>query len=90
MYVFEFCTTPSAFMNTRLYSFLGGTTGSWQVESLQTLIGKPLALFEKLAIADGLSVKAHAIVSWRLNEITSNERYAPATKNRLWWASGKS
>jgi chlorite dismutase len=62
-------------MNTRLFSFIGGTAGPWQVTAMQTLAGEPLALVERLAIADGLSVKTDATTYWQLNGITSNERY---------------
>jgi hypothetical protein len=62
-------------MNTRLFSFIGGIAGPWQVTAMQTLAGEPLALVERLAIADGLSVKTDATAYWQLNRITSNERY---------------
>jgi len=62
-------------MNHRLFSFIGGSTGPWQVVTMQTLAGEPLELVENLAIVDGLSTLERANASWQLSGITSNERY---------------
>lgn len=66
--------------NSRLYSFIGGTTGTWRVASITTVIGKPLAVVERLNIVAGTTPKVPEDVKWVLQGITSNERYVTRTE----------
>lgn len=61
-------------MTSRLFSFSGGNEGRWQVISMNTLAGEPLASVKALDILDGDASQVQG-PSWVLRGITSNERY---------------
>jgi chlorite dismutase len=70
-------------MNTRLFSFVGGTTGTWRVLGVTTLIGDPLAGIQRLDLVAG-AVPQPESASWVLRGVTSNERYVTrAEKDQL-------
>src|SRR5438128_5028831 len=63
-----------------LVAFVGGTSGSWRVERMQTVIGEGLPAVERLSVVEG----AGAMVpegAWVLRGVTSNERYVTAEEH---------
>ena len=62
-------------MNSRLYSFVGGTIGPWQVVDIRTIVGGPLADVHRLSIVNGAVAGVPKEAGWLLRGITSNERY---------------
>lgn len=62
-------------MNARLFSFIGGMTGVWQVVSMSTVVGAPLPDVTRLdTISDGVPESPDG-AKWVLQGLTSNERY---------------
>ena len=62
-------------MATRLFSFIGGDTGSWRVAEMKALVGEPLPAARKIEIVPGPDTPADSQAAWLLRGITSNERY---------------
>ncbi len=62
-------------MPTRLFSFIGGDTGSWQVAAMDVVAGEALPAAKRLAIAPGADAPSDPHAAWMLRGITSNERY---------------
>ena len=60
---------------SRLFSFVGGSSGSWQVTRIAGVIGVPLAPVSHLEIRDGEDRTLENYNGWVLRGITSNERY---------------
>ncbi|MGQ0543381.1 MAG: chlorite dismutase family protein [Blastocatellia bacterium] len=65
-------TTPP---NARLFTFIGGNTGPWNIESMHAVIGEPLFAASMLVVVTGTEDKPSNAESWFLRGITSNERY---------------
>jgi hypothetical protein len=71
-------------MDTRLFSFEGGTTGPWRVLKVEAITGEPLTVVERLNIVVGANTKTSGSQGWLLRGVTSNERYVQrAEKNEL-------
>jgi hypothetical protein len=71
-------------MTTRLFSFVGGGTGTWRVLSMNTLLGEPLADVERVDIVPGAISPMPGAAAWVLRGLTSNERYVTrAEKDEL-------
>lgn len=69
-------------MNPRLFSFVGGKSGSWRVLSAKAVTGEALAPAERLEVTAGPAVRGEA--AWILRGVTSNERYVErAEKEQL-------
>lgn len=62
--------------NTRLFTFVGGTTGPWAVTGVRAVIGEPLVVTERLDILNGPVPVPPDGAKWMLRGVTSNERYA--------------
>ena len=62
-------------MNARLFSFVGGVTGTWRVVSVSTVVGDPLADVRRLDIVTGAVPELPEGAKWVLRGLTSNERY---------------
>ncbi len=60
-------------MNSRLFSFVGGSTGPWRIIHLKAVVGESLPSVPYLNILPG-SVN-HEEGEWVLRGVTSNERY---------------
>jgi hypothetical protein len=60
---------------TRLFSFIGGTTGPWLVDSMNCVAGEPISIASRLAVVAGLPEQPFQGTSWLLRGVTSNERY---------------
>lgn len=65
-------------MNTRLFSFIGGSTGDWAVVRMATIVGDPLPAASRLAVTGGSPDSLRAGAAWCLRGITSHERYVTA------------
>lgn len=62
-------------MNSRLFTFVGGTTGSWTVINFKTVMGEPLPETTNLDIVSGSVPESPSGAKWLLRGVTSNERY---------------
>jgi len=67
-------------MNPRLFSFVGGETGPWQVVDFQTIIGDTLTNVPRLYLVNGDVGKLPENAKWLLRGLTSNERYIIQTE----------
>jgi chlorite dismutase len=65
-------------MNSRLFSFVGGSSGDWTVTGMTTIVGDSLSGVSRLAIVGGAVDDTHVGTVWCLRGITSNERYVTA------------
>lgn len=59
----------------RLFSFVGGDRGPWRIRSSDCLVGDPLAQARRLEVFADVATPHPPLASWRLDGITSNERY---------------
>jgi hypothetical protein len=59
----------------RVFTFIGGSGGPWQVVSSTTPCGEPLPPVARIAVSDGPVIGLPAGAGWSLRGITSNERY---------------
>lgn len=64
-------TAPAA----RLFHFVAGNTGPWQVEQAQCVCGDPLPAAARIAVVPDTLEFHPAGAAWSLRGITSNERY---------------
>ena len=69
-------------MPARLFSFIGGDTGSWRVASIAAITGAPLPSAGRLGIVSGPEVPVGSDAAWVLRGITSNERYAVSREDK--------
>lgn len=63
-------TSPS-----RLFTFVGGTTGTWSIDRIDAVIGEPIAFATNLAIVPESLTQLPAEAVWGFRGIISNERY---------------
>ena len=71
-------------MNPRLFTFVGGTTGTWTVIQHKTITGEALAEVQGLDIVNASIGTLPTGATWMLRGVTSNERYATREeKDRL-------
>jgi len=70
-------------MDTRLFTFVGGETGSWRIASMRTIMGEPLAHAARLEVVNGSFVPEIKSASWLLRGVTSNERYVTHEEQQL-------
>jgi hypothetical protein len=62
-------------VNPRLFSFVGGKTGSWSVVSARAVVGDALPAVERLDIVTGAVPAMPEGGKWVLRGVTSNARY---------------
>jgi chlorite dismutase len=62
-------------MTNRLYRFIGGTSGRWQVTRMETVTGAPLDTVDYLDILNGDASAPPNGAVWTLRGVTSYERY---------------
>jgi hypothetical protein len=81
------CAEPipgKAAVNPRLYSFVGGKSGAWEVVSIKGIVGDPLPQVDRLDIVNRAVEKLPEGARWALRGVTSNERYVTrAEKEQL-------
>src|SRR5215469_16632236 len=58
-------------------AFVGGSTGTWSIDRLETVAGSPLAPATRLEVVEGADSAGDAVDAvWVLRGVTSNDRYA--------------
>ncbi len=67
-------------MSKRLFSFIGGSIGSWRVISTHALVGEQLPIVDRFDIVDGADAAAVPGTRWHLRGTTSNARYVARTE----------
>jgi chlorite dismutase len=60
---------------TRLFHFVAGNSGNWQIEDAQYICGDPLPAATHIAVLPDTPGFKAAAAAWSLRGITSNERY---------------
>jgi hypothetical protein len=76
--------TMQTIANPRLFTFIGGNSGIWQVTARKTVIGEPLPTVKRLDIVIGEVKELPEDTLWKLAGVTSHERYVTrAEKNEL-------
>lgn len=69
--------------NARLFTFVGGNAGPWEIISLRAVIGDGLEAADRLRVVPG-EVPAEQGSGWSLRGVTSHERYVTrAEKTKL-------
>ena len=64
-------------------AFVGGSTGTWSIERLETVTGSPLAPASRLEVAEGSAAAGPAgDAAWVLRGVTSNERYTTSGEHQ--------
>jgi hypothetical protein len=63
-------------VNTRLFTFIGGSAGAWSVTEARAVVGEALPAVDRLDIVSGAVASPARGVGWILRGVTSNERYA--------------
>ena len=70
--------------NGRLFTFVGGNAGPWEVVSLRAVTGDGLEPVDRLRIVPGEVPQEKGTGSWSLRGVTSHERYVTrAEKTKL-------
>ena len=59
----------------RLVAFIGGASGAWRIDRIESVRGPGLAPAERLEILEDGPMPALDAVQWILRGVTSNERY---------------
>lgn len=64
---------------TRVFTFIGGTSGPWKVEKVRCLAGAPMRVAERISVrsepvAEAIPERASG-ATWVLSGATSNDRY---------------
>src|SRR5262249_52939675 len=67
-------------MPRRLFTFIGGTSGQWQVTRMETIIGEPLEPVTHVDFVEGEAKPLQA--TWVLRGATSYERYVTKTEQQ--------
>jgi len=62
-------------MNGRSYSFIGGDSGDWRIDSVRPVTGTALACPPRLAIENSHVAALPVGAAWLLRGVTSNQRY---------------
>jgi len=69
--------------NDRLFTFVGGNAGPWEIVSQRAVIGDGLEMVDRLRVVSG-EVPAEQGSGWSLRGVTSHDRYVTrAEKTRL-------
>src|SRR5258706_2763443 len=58
-----------------LVAFVAGTSGTWHVDRMATVVGTDLPPAERLAMLEGAQMPAPDDATWILRGVTSNTRY---------------
>ncbi len=62
-------------MPSRCFTFIGGSTGEWRIQTIKSIVGPGLAEAPQLSIIDTFSPVAAPTAAWQLRGVTSNQRY---------------
>jgi hypothetical protein len=69
-------------MNTRIFSFLGGTTGEWRVRSISLVTGHPLSPVPRISVRNEYINTLPFGTTWCLRGATSFERYVTTAERQ--------
>src|SRR5258708_3525815 len=69
-------------MTDRMFSFIGGSEGPWQVERVASIKGESLAKPDRVRIVNALAPDSQANTIWTLRGVTSNQRYTTRKENK--------
>lgn len=61
--------------NSRAFSFVGGSSGAWRVDSMCSVVGEAMIAATRLSVIAGSVMQAQHGSTWVLRGVTSNERY---------------
>jgi hypothetical protein len=70
-------------MTGRLFSFVGGTAGSWQVTSMAAVVGTPLETVPYIDLREEVVSDLPNGAAWVLRGVTSYERYVNRAEQQL-------
>lgn len=70
-------------MTHRLFNFVGGSAGSWQVVKMETVVGAPLERVARLEVFPGPLDALPSGALWNLRGVTSHERYVTREERDL-------
>lgn len=70
-------------MATRMFSFVGGSVGRWQVTSMSTVIGTPLEQVTHLEVVEKHLADPLEGRGWTLRGVISYERYVTREEQQL-------
>ncbi len=70
-------------ISERLFSFVGGATGRWQVKRMETVIGSPLAPSSHIDVVEGGVTLPRDGTVWVLRGVTSYERYVNTSEQQM-------
>ncbi len=70
-------------MNPRLFTFVGGKSGTWAIVEARTVVGHPLPMADRLDIVNGTIAALPDGATWLLRGVTSNERYVTRAEHDL-------
>jgi hypothetical protein len=59
----------------RLFTFVGGSSGSWAVDATRAVVGDSLPAAARLSVVAGGAAEPDGLSAWSLRGIVSNERY---------------
>ncbi len=74
-------------ITNRVFNFVGGATGQWQIVSMDPVVGAPLERVSSLEVLDGNLETLPNGSKWILRGVTSNERYVTRRERDLLTAS---
>ncbi len=69
-------------MNSRPFSFIGGSSGEWEVQSIASVTGEPLPLVQRLAVVNEHVQRLPDDARWCLRGVTSFERYVTSAERQ--------
>ncbi len=70
-------------MTNRLFTFVGGVTGTWEIVKMDTVVGMPLEKAERLDVIQATSDTLPNETKWLLRGVTSNVRYVTRQERDL-------
>ena len=74
-------------MTNRMFSFVGGDTGSWRIVRMDTIVGTPLERVTNLEVFNSNVESLPSGSKWLLRGVTSNESYVTRPEHELLTAS---
>lgn len=74
-------------MENRLFSFVGGNTGPWNVSKLEAVVGPSLETVDRLRVQNAALDDLPIGSQWILRGVTSNQRYVTRSEQAALFAS---
>lgn len=70
-------------MSQRLFTFIAGNSGAWNVTRIKTIAGESLPSVTKMDVIAGAATSTAPADGWTLRGITSNDRYVTQDEKAL-------